>query len=222
MSYEKFPEKEKIATDLNSQLAWLVREMGYSRDKVKGYEEKLVRLTRQPKDTTSVFGFMSGYWHRFRQASTALVQIPEQVMATRALQANAKVVAGLCDKVAFTLWLHSKANSETKEPEWFLETALATIKERINQLDGAHSDEDLLAFNDQPFEENPMGQAVLALHQSYENDPYDIAALHTSALHGSAMGVHMWQAYTRSLEGQGFSVVMPKPGLSSGNIEAWD
>lgn len=224
MSFEKFPIKEKAATNIDTQLGWLVREMGYSRDKTKGYEEKLVRLAREPDDTQSVFGFMSNYWHRFRQANGAVRELPKPLVVSIALQANAKVVAGLCDKVAFAQWLQGKTDTstETVDPEWLLDTALEAVRERVGLLEGTYTDEELLAYNDEPFEVNPMGKAILGLHQSYQDDPYDIANLHSIALEGSAMGVLMWQAYARSLEQSGFSSVMPRPGLSSGNIESWD
>jgi len=222
MSYDKYPPKEKLGTDLDSQLAWLVQEMGYSRDKVKGYEEKLVRLARDPSDVTSVFGFMSGYWHRFQHEEAALEELMEPAMASRALQANAKVVAGLCDKVAFALWLQDRIAGTTHEPQWLLDTALGMVKEQVGEVDGTYSDEELLDFNDRVFEANPMGLAILGLHESYRQDPSDTDTLLTLALEGSATGILMWQAYARNLETKGYSSVMPQPGLPSGNIETWD
>jgi len=221
MSLEQFPVKEKLATNLDSQLAWLAREMGYSRDKTKGYEEKLVRLGRNPDDNQSVFGFMSGYWHRFNQADQNLKEIPEQVMVSRSLQANAKVVAGLSDKIAFALWLQAKAEGTTRDSEWLLDTALNSVKQRVEELNGELTDEELLSFIGKPFEENPMGAAILNLHESYAQKPSDTVSLHNIALEGAAAGVLMWQAYGRSLEQQGFNVEMPMPGESSGNIEPW-
>lgn len=221
MSLEQFPVKEKLATDLDSQIAWLVREMGYSRDKTKGYEEKLVRLARDPSDTQSVFGFMSNYWHRFRQADHAIKELGTPIMVSRALQANAKVVAGLSDKVAFSLWLKDKAEGASREPEELLDTALSMIKERVEHTKDEYTAEELLAFVDKPFEENPMGKAILGLHVSYSQDSQDTDSLCALALGGSAAGVLMWQAYARNLEEHGFSSVMPQPGLSSGTIEDW-
>ena len=223
MSIDKYPAKGKLATSLDTQIAWLVREMGYSRDKLSGYEEKLVRLARDPSDSTSVFGFMSGYWHRFRQANGNINLIPEQAMAYRALQAGAKVVAGLSDKVAFSLWLDDQAQGVESDPEVLLDTALGMVRARVEVLDrGDNSDEELLAYNDRPFEENPMGAAILALHQNYSQDPYNTQILRHIAIDGSAAGILMWQAYARSIEQQGYASAMPKPGLSSGNIETWD
>ena len=242
MSLEHFPVKEKLATNLGSQIAWLAREMGYSRDKpivnnqlidaevkqqllvkdpTAGYEEKLVRLRRNPEDGQSVFGFMNSYWGRFNKADANLQEFPEPVIVSRALQANAKVVAGLSDKIAFALWLQGKADGMVRDPEWLLDTALDSVIRRVEQLKGHQTDEELLSYIGKPFEENPMGAAVLKLHESFSRDANDIELLHDIALEGAAAGVLMWQAYGRSLEHQSFSVEMPMPGESSGNIEPW-
>ncbi|HEY1645873.1 MAG TPA: hypothetical protein VGF75_05905 [Candidatus Saccharimonadales bacterium] len=220
--YEKYPVKEKLATNLTSQVAWLAREMGYSRDKTKGYEEKLVRLGRDPDDPQSVFGFMGGYWHRFNQANSGLSQLHNQLMATKALQANAKVVAGLSDKVAFSFWLQSQIIGETREPEWLLDTSLDLVTARVNEIQSDLTDEELLTYTGKPFEVNPMGKAILGLHESFKAEQNNTESLRNIAIEGSANGVLMWQAYARSLESQGFDVTMPKPGLSSGNIEDWN
>jgi len=222
MSIDKYPVKEKLATNLDTQVAWLVREMGYSRDKLSGYEEKLARLARDPSESTSVFGFMSGYWHRFRLAKDNIDRIPEQAMVDRALQAGAKVVAGLSDKVAFSLWLDNQAQSIESDPEALLDAALDMIRIRVEEMREAYTDEVLLAYNDRSFEENPMGVAILALHQTYSQNPYDTHTLRHVAIDGSAAGVLMWQAYARSIEQQGYTSAMPRPGLSSGDIQAWD
>ena len=231
MSFENFPlTEERAATDLDTQLAWLVREMGYSRDKTRGYEEKLIRLGRPPSDTQSVFGFMNNYWGRFYMSAKGLQEVEEvhkQLMATRTLQAQAKVVAGLCDKVAFSLWLERVSN----DPEWLIDTALGIVRGRVNQLLAANSedisDETLHGFNsEKSFAQNPMGQAILQLHKTYADNPEapDTNKLCAIAVEGSAYGVLMWQAYARKLEAPGsgrLSSVMPQPGISSGNIEPW-
>ena len=53
--WDRFPVKDKLATDYDTIVAWLAEEMGYSRDKTKGYEEKLLRLGRSPKDPSVGF-----------------------------------------------------------------------------------------------------------------------------------------------------------------------
>lgn len=40
---------ERLGSNLDAQAEWLAGEMGYSRDKVRGYEEKLVRLGPRSK-----------------------------------------------------------------------------------------------------------------------------------------------------------------------------
>lgn len=222
MSLEHYPTGEKLATDTESQLAWLVREMGYSRDKTKGYEEKLVRLDRDPSDVQSVFGFMSGYWHRFLQADGIRQQIPEQIAVDRALQAQAKVVAGVADKIAFALWLQGMATNKTIEPETLLDTALVSLRKRVASTKDAYSSQELMHFNSVTFQDNPLGQSILGLHATFTRDPHDTESLHEIALVGAATGVLMWQTYAETLQQQGYSVVMPKPGLSSGNIEPWE
>ena len=221
MSIEKFPIKEKLATDLDTQIAWLVREMGYSRDKTKGYEEKLTRLNRDPEEADSVFGFMSGYWHRFAQANSGLGELRNQTMANKSLQALAKVVAGLSDKVALANWLEKKEAGEQIDVEDLIDTALTDIKDRVIEKQSDYNPDELAEFlNSQTFDGNPMGQAVLNLHHTFTETPHDFSKLRQEALEGAVAGVLMWQHYAQGLSSD-FSVEMPKPGLSSGNIEVW-
>ena len=145
-----------------------------------------------------------------------------QLAVDRALQAYAKVVAGVADKIAFSLWLESKLVNQPRDSEWLLDNALLSLKEKAEALEGSFTNEELASFNNYPFEANPMGQAILKLHDAYAHSPQDTHALHSIAVEGAASGVLMWRAYAQSLAEQGFSAVMPKPGLSSGNIEPWE
>jgi|GEM_PF-6633965 len=230
MSLDDYPIKERLATDRASQLAWLVREMGYSRDKkdlagkALGYEEKRTRLGRSPDDNTSVFGFMSGYWKRFRIANTNLRELDAPVMISKSLQLEAKVVAGLSDKVAFSFWLEAQATDAEYDPEEMLNTSIRLISARADELERQYSPEELAVFNEAEFQDNPMGQAILALHASYERSPDDIAALRAIAVEGAATGILMWQSYATQLQDKGYDVTMPKPGPdgSGGNIVPWE
>lgn len=221
MSIEKFPIKEKLATDLDTQIAWLVREMGYSRDKTKGYEEKLVRLSRHPEDDQSVFSFMGGYWNRFRISDDGLKEIPDQRMVNMSLQALAKVVAGLSDKVALSIWLDKKEKHEEYDVEELIDSALFEIRDKVHSSPNKYSDDDLSYFiQSKDFAQNPMGRAILNLHSTFESEPSNLLQLHEHALEGAVAGVLMWQHYAKGLSVD-YSVAMPKPGLSSGNIEEW-
>lgn len=155
------------------------------------------------------------------QAVTTFELIPEQTKANRALQAGAKVVAGLSDKVAFASWLEAKYGDRSVDTEDLVNNAMRVIKDRVAKTAAEYTDEQLLDYIGKPFEENPMGQAILALHQEHTLNPNNPEILHIIAVEGSAWGILMWQAYSRSLEKQGLSSQMPKPGLSGGNIEPW-
>ncbi len=219
MSIEKFTVKEKLATDPQSQVAWLAQEMGYSRDKTHGYDEKLIRMARDPDHERSVFGFMGNYWHRARLLSQNATESPEG--AALGLQAYAKVVAGLADKVALALWLQDAWKGQHRDHDSLLEEALGLIQDKVQQAPSQHSQDQLLSFIDEPFESNPMGQAVLQLHESYAENPADTQRLLDIALEGSVEGIAMWRAYSANIENHGIRPVMPKPGLSSGEIAVW-
>jgi len=223
-NFEHYPVKEKLATDRDSQMAWIVREMGYSRDKTKGYQEKLVRLKRASTEADSVYGFMGGrYWVRgFRHEEKARVEIDKPIMVTRSLQAFIKVVSGLSDKVAFSFWLDSVAEGVEYDAQQMLEASLDLIRERAIELKDQYTIEQLMGYVEaEDFSDNPMGQAILGLHASYEQSPNDIESLRTIAVEGSAVGVLMFQAFADQLASEGRDVTLPQPGLSSGNIEPW-
>ena len=220
---DRFPAREKLATDLDAQIAWLVREMGYSRDKTKGYEEKLVRLGRLPEDSQSVFGFMGGYWHRFRIADEGFAELASQEMADKSLQALAKVVAGLGDKVALATWFRTRGTTESDfDIESLISDTLLSVHDEVIRNPDKHSEDELERFVNAPtFDGNPMGRAILELHRTLASQPEDCRQLHDSALAGTVSGLLMWRHYANGLEATGLSVIMPKPGLSSGNMEPW-
>lgn len=228
---EKYPIKEKLATDRETVLAWVAREMGYSRDKPRdlaknplGYEEKRTRLSRRPEEPQSVFDFMGNtYWHRVGREDKNFMESPNEHMAQRCLQAYAKVVAGLGDKVAFALWLSDEGSENPRSADALLDDALDMIRVRSLHLEeeATYGDHDLLALTPQPFENNPMGKAILGLHKSYEQNPHDAESLRLIAIEGAAAGVLMLEAYARDMQAKGFEPILPKPGVGSGNIEAW-
>lgn len=226
MKFEFAPLHERLAIDRVTQLAWLEREMGYSRDKTAGYAEKLIRLQRDPADPTSVYGFMRGYWKRFLIADqNRITYAGEQGLVARALQAHGKVVAGLCDKVAFSEWLRAGHPLEGFDEAEVLRQSLHEVTDKVNELTGVVSREKLAAFNAaQEFTGNPMGHAILGLHESYANDPADTASLRAAAIYGSAMGILMWQEYADRLAAEGCDVTLPQPGPagSGGSIVPWD
>jgi hypothetical protein len=231
MTLEHFPVGEKLATNLDSQVAWLAIEMGYSRDKPidystgasKGYLAKLERLQKEPSANDSVLGFMGSYWKRFRIAEEGLEEFELQEMANRALQAHAKVVAGLSDKIAFSMWLASQQHEATHDQGELIEEALDLVKKRVAELKEEYTDEQLQEFNStDTFTDNPMGQAILGLHKAYESNPADTETMKFITLDGAAVGVLMWKAFARELVKHNYSVEMPMPGVGSGNIEPWE
>ena len=219
----RFPVKEKLATDVTTLISWLAEEMGYSRDKTRGYEEKLTRLGRSPEDALSVFGFMGGYWHRFRQADGVLAELADQTCADRCLQALAKVVTGLCDKVALAMWCGQKQTKtgQTKVGLLVLE-ALELVNDEVNRQPNRYSSKQLKQFIESPeFGGNPMGQAVLGLHRNLADQPENFSKLRETALNGAGGGLLMLQHYGSGLKTAGLSVRMPRPGLGSGDIRPW-
>lgn len=217
--------KEKLATDTTTIIAWVAEEMGYSRDKTKGYEEKLTRLGRSPQEDLSVFNFMGGYWHRFRVADEGLAGSTEQIAADRSLQALAKVVAGLSDKIALAMWYEKR---QSQPPTAGIDTgplifkSLDLVNDQISQTSDLYPPAQLESFIKSPaFDGNPMGQAILGLHQILASRPNSFSEMQDTALGGTVAGVLMLQHYANNLESSGLAVKLPKPGLGSGNIESW-
>jgi hypothetical protein len=216
----------KVATNIDALFAWNAGEMAYSMDK-DNYPEKLVRLNRSPENPQSVFGIRSNYWNRFRLFNQALPESarpdqPSRAVA-QALQAFGKVVAGTWDKVTMTFWMDAK-NQGVPEDEIDQGVLLDTsLVELMVALPGTYLNPDftLLRFANQPLEENPMGQAVLSLHEAFRRTPTDIQTLREIALKGSVGGILMWQAYAHDLAARGFEVTLPKPGVPSGEITTW-
>lgn len=230
---EKYPVKEQQATDRQTQLAWYAREMGYSRDKPKdfrtgksqGYQAKLERLKREPSDPTSMFGFMSTYWRRFRDADDNRISLENHShMVKKSLQAGSKVVSGLCDKVAFSLWLEAAAQGQgdSLDERGVLDASLELVDARAAELEAFYDSDTLRALNRaEDFATNPMGEALLALHKLHAEHPGNVKELRAAAIEGAAVGVLMFQQYADDLAAEGLDVTMPRPGITSGDIEEW-
>lgn len=219
----RFPAGNKLATDTNSLIAWLAGEMGYSHDKTRGYEEKLIRLGRSPREDLSVFSFLGGYWHRFRQADDSLAELADQTAADRSLQALAKVVAGLCDKVALATWCEQKRSGAAQaDSEPLVLGALELVNDDVRGQPGRYSPGQLDQFiGAAEFDGNPMGRAILELHQTLASRPENFSRLRRAALAGASAGLLMLQHYGNRLAAAGLSVAMPQPGLGSGDIRPW-
>lgn len=226
---ERFKTRERRAVSRDAQILWVAEEMGYSHDKTSsadkadGHEEKLIRLARVPDENTSAYGFMDNQWHRYRLRDSAHSTVNTQASANLAMQMHAKSVAGLSDKVALALWLEARANGIAASPEALVGGALDRIRVRADELASHYSPGILTMFNHRDdYARTPMGEAVLALHDAFDKDPYDIDAMREIALEGAAAGFVMLSEYGRSLEAQGHVSDLPKPGLGSGNIETWE
>ena len=166
---------------------------------------------------------MSGYWHRFRMADDGLTHSNEQKLASKSLQALAKVVAGLSDKVALSMWYEQKrSGAKNIDVEPLIYAALGVVQAKTNQDPDKYSGQELGQFIKSPtFDGNPMGRAILGLHQTLASQPNNFPKLRATALAGGVAGVLMLKHYASGLEDSGLSVRMPKPGLGSGNIESW-
>lgn len=213
----RFRPGDKLATNIDSLIAWLAEEMGYSRDKTRGYQEKLVRLGRAPTEDLSVFSFLGGYWHRFRQADRALAELASQNAADRSLQALAKVVAGLCDKVALAGWCQQQAAGRPDGAE-----PLALVHDEVKRQPDRYSPGQLDQFvGSAGFDGNPMGRAILELHRSLADQPENFSQLRQVAVGGASAGLLMLRHYGEGLAAAGLSAAMPQPGLGSGDIRPW-
>jgi hypothetical protein len=193
--------------------------MRYSLEKTSGFSEKLTRLARHPDDLQSVFGFMDTYWHRFQIFDDALATTAEPLLAQHALQLYGKVVAGLCDKVALSLWLHDVTHHAADDPGQAVDTALPLVQAHATELDGTATNHG--EYTRQPFAANPMGSAILAMHESYAREPSDAESLFLITLGGSAEGVLMWGAYAHTIAARGLSAALPRPGEPSGSLLPW-
>ncbi len=190
MATAETPES-KLATNIDAQFAWLAGEMDYSRRKAP-YEEKRERLSRDPEDPQSVFAFMNSYWSRFRTFNNALHENVSQDLATKALQYHAKVVAGICDKVALSFWLEARGQGTPEDQidqEVIVSDSLVLVRAAL--AESPYHISQLLPMFDAPFEANPMGQAILRLHEAYHSNPTDTETLRALALGGAAGGVQM-------------------------------
>lgn len=211
---------DRSATNLVTQFSWIAEEVGYSRDKIKGYEVRLERLGRDLSEATSVFGFMSGYWTRFQIQNQGLIDMGEQGNANNALQLHAKVVAGIADKVAFVGWLEATSRNQAVESDALTKRGLELIAVCLPVIQSAFTG-DMAKFNELPFVENPMGRAILSLHEIYKSQPGNFDAMRVVAAIGAAHGMLMLQSYALELRQQDYSVDLPKPGIGSGIIEVW-
>lgn len=217
---ETSPVKEKLATDLGSQIAWLQGEMGYATDKMHGLTEHLRRMATHPGDRQSMYGFMDQYWHAFDFFRKAFADNPSQEMASKALQASGKTVAGMANKVSLILWLQAERPA-IDDLDDLNASALTLISERIDKIQGANSQEKLLELSNLDYHDNPLGQTVIELFDCYISEPENTEELLKTAITGSAMGVLMWQAFAQTIATQNYSTEMPKPGLPSGTLETW-
>jgi hypothetical protein len=236
-SVERFPIRERLATNLDDQLAWLVREAVWSRDKTNGYEEKLARLSRKPGSQGSTLDFLRSYCWRSVLFDKELLNTRSEAEMKRAaqmaLQMKGKMVAFLVDKVALAYWLEEQAAGACRSNDELLEAAHTAVLQKAKDLHGLYSDDQLLRLvhatgyvlpEETPPADtiiNPLLQAPIDLAETYAHNNNDTAKLADIAIEASAMGALMAMAYARQLTFLGYSAELPKPGLASGYIEPW-
>ncbi len=73
---------------------------------------------------------MNGYWLRFRMADVGFAKLNNQRMADKSLQALAKVVAGLGDKIALAMWFkEGGSDTNTFDVELLVDNALRLARD---------------------------------------------------------------------------------------------